>query len=261
MDDIQNAFGEYKGIGYEMFILLLSALSLVNVIFYVLPDVVPATTEVILIIDLLISGVFFFDFFFRFFTAESKTQYFIRNWGWADLISAFPVPIAKIFRLFRIIRVVYLIRKCGTENISEEISKERAAVAMFFVVIFIIIVTEICSVLVVQFESTAAGSNIRSGGDALWWAIVTVATVGYGDLYPVTSGGRIVGVMLMVSGITVFGTLAGFLSGKLLPPENKKEEKTLEEIRTLVKECREKQEEINNRLDEIEALPTRKGRK
>jgi voltage-gated potassium channel len=61
--------------------------------------------------------------------------------------------------------------------------------------------------LVLLFEDNTKGSNIHSYGDALWWAIVTVTTVGYGDRYPVTPGGRIVAVVLMLVGIGLIGVL------------------------------------------------------
>ena len=61
--------------------------------------------------------------------------------------------------------------------------------------------------LVLLFEENAKGSNIHSYPDALWWAIVTVTTVGYGDRYPVTEGGRMVAVILMLLGIGLIGVL------------------------------------------------------
>jgi voltage-gated potassium channel len=61
--------------------------------------------------------------------------------------------------------------------------------------------------LVLLFEEKAKGSNIHSYPDALWWAIVTVTTVGYGDRYPVSGGGRAVAVVLMLVGIGLIGVL------------------------------------------------------
>jgi voltage-gated potassium channel len=61
--------------------------------------------------------------------------------------------------------------------------------------------------LVLLFEEQAKGSNIHDYPDALWWAIVTVTTVGYGDRFPITEGGRIVAVVLMLVGIGLIGVL------------------------------------------------------
>ena len=63
------------------------------------------------------------------------------------------------------------------------------------------------SLLALLFERNAPGSNIHSYKDAIWWAVVTVTTVGYGDRFPVTEGGRAVAVVLMFVGIGLIGTL------------------------------------------------------
>ena len=82
------------------------------------------------------------------------------------------------------------------------------------------IVLMTASVLVLQFESSAADGNIKTGGEALWWAIVTLTTVGYGDFYPVTMAGRITGVFVMVTGIGIIGALASILASVLVAPDN-----------------------------------------
>jgi voltage-gated potassium channel len=55
-------------------------------------------------------------------------------------------------------------------------------------------------------------SNIKSAEDAIWWAYVTITTVGYGDKYPVTTEGRIIAAFLMTTGVGLFGTFAGFVA-------------------------------------------------
>ncbi len=259
MDGEKSTFHEYRGTGYEVFILLLSGLSVVNIIFYILPDFVPAATEIVTIVDLFISAVFIIDFLLRFFTYDSKSYYFFKNWGWADLLSAIPLPVAKIFRLFRIIRILYVMRRSGIEKIKEEISRDRAEVALFFILIFITIIIEFASVLVVQFESVSPDANILTGGDAIWWSFVTVATVGYGDHYPVTTGGKIVGIILMVSGVSVFGTLAGFLSSKLVSPKEEMpvtkkstDSPAIDDLNALLRESREIQEKIALKIEQLE---------
>ncbi|MFZ0667431.1 MAG: ion channel, partial [Acidimicrobiales bacterium] len=79
--------------------------------------------------------------------------------------------------------------------------------SLFRVLIAVIATLFVGAWLVLLFEEDAKGSNIHDYPDALWWAIVTVTTVGYGDRYPVTEGGRIVAVVLMLVGIGLIGTL------------------------------------------------------
>jgi len=79
---------ELKDTSYELFILLLSLLSLFNLLIFVLPRVDPVVEEVVAIVDVFITVIFMLDFLNRFLSAESKTQYFFREWGWADLLAS-----------------------------------------------------------------------------------------------------------------------------------------------------------------------------
>ena len=70
--------------------------------------------------------------------------------------------------------------------------------------------------LVLQFELRSPDANITTGGDALWWGLVTITTVGYGDYYPVTTLGRFTGVFVMFAGIGIIGALASILASVLV---------------------------------------------
>ena len=72
------------------------------------------------------------------------------------------------------------------------------------------------SVLVREFEITSPDANITSGGDAFWYAIVTITTVGYGDRYPVTAAGRITAMFIMFMGVGIIGALASILASLLV---------------------------------------------
>jgi voltage-gated potassium channel len=86
------------------------------------------------------------------------------------------------------------------------------------------------SIAVLHFE-TVDGANIKSAEDALWWATVTITTVGYGDRYPVTTEGRIVGTLLMTAGVGLFGVFSGFVAAWFLSSGQKKEEDELASVR------------------------------
>jgi voltage-gated potassium channel len=88
-----------------------------------------------------------------------------------------------------------------------------------FVLTAVVGLVFVCSALVLLFERHAKGSNIHNYGEALWWGVVTVTTVGYGDQFPVTAQGKGIAVVLMLAGIGLIGVLTAtiasyFISGK-----------------------------------------------
>ena len=78
-------------------------------------------------------------------------------------------------------------------------------------------------------ERSAPGANILSASDALWWGVVTIATVGYGDQYPTTVPGRIVGTMMLFAGVALFSVLTGFIANAFLAPRARRRRRALPE--------------------------------
>ena len=77
-----------------------------------------------------------------------------------------------------------------------------------------------CSLAILWAERESADANIETAQDAVWYLIVTMSTVGYGDLFPVTGTGRLFGSLIIVVGVGVFGTLTGFLTNIFLSPSS-----------------------------------------
>ena len=84
-----------------------------------------------------------------------------------------------------------------------------------------ILVLEFGSIEILYVEQNAPGANITSASDALWYTIVTISTVGYGDQYPVTNEGRVIGSLIIVVGVGIFGTFTGYLANLFLSPSRK----------------------------------------
>src|SRR4029078_3615403 len=87
------------------------------------------------------------------------------------------------------------------------------------------------SFLVLQFESRSPDSDIKKGAGALWWGLVTITTVGYGDRFPVTLAGRLVGLFVMLTGVGIIAALASILASLLVrqPPSDKEGRETTTE--------------------------------
>jgi voltage-gated potassium channel len=208
--------------GYELFIMALSCLSIVNVVL-LLPfsPLDHQQTIVVFIVDSLMTLIFLTDFTYRSLRADSFRGYFFHERGWLDLLGS--MPLLRIFRIFRVLRVARLVRKYGFRTLWRWVARERAQSALFVVVFLVLLVLEVSSLLMLPLEARSPDANITTGGDALWWGIVTVTTVGYGDYYPVTTGGRTVGVFVLLVGVGLFGTFTGFLANAFLAPRTEPE--------------------------------------
>lgn len=218
---------DLKDPGYEIFIILISILSVVNLCiswiatlhFFIpqLPEIDADALQVIAIVNFFLTIIFLGDFLYRLFSTNSKRYYFFHDWGWADLLAS--IPALRIFRLFRIYKAYRLLNKYGARNVFDKLMKNRAD-SMFYIVIFcVMVVIETGAFFVLNFERYAADANILTASDALWWTCVTITTVGYGDHFPVTNAGRLVGIAVMAMGVGLIGTLAGFIANKLLAPD------------------------------------------
>jgi voltage-gated potassium channel len=95
------------------------------------------------------------------------------------------------------------------------------------------------SIAILEFE-VPGGGNIATAQDAMWWAVSTMTTGGYGDRYPITSEGRIVGVFLMAAGVGLFGVLSGAVASWFLAPAAKEADVNLAEIKQLLLELRDR---------------------
>jgi voltage-gated potassium channel len=208
--------------GYEIFIAAVSILSVFNMLLIYIPGVDPDAVNVVLIVNAVLTLLFIFDFGLRLATAPSRSFYFFRDYGWADLLAC--IPQFRIFRMFRIYKAYRLVKKYGVQYIKTFLSTNRAAAALYILVLMVILIIEAGGFLVLQAESHSPTANILTAGDAMWWAYVTITTVGYGDRYPTTTMGRLVGIMVMTTGVAVFATFAGLISSKLLASPVKEEE-------------------------------------
>lgn len=184
--------------------------------------------ELLQIIDDGICTIFLLDFFIRLYKAESKLAFL--KWGWIDFISSIPsLPFVRFGRLFRLIRLFRILRAFRSIKVlSQHVFSNRVQGTMSAVAIITFLVVIFSSISILMVENDP-GSNIKSAEDAIWWSLVTVTTVGYGDKYPITTEGRIIGVLLMFVGVGLFGTFTAyvaswFTAGNTPKPEEEKKE-------------------------------------
>ncbi len=147
-------------------------------------------------------AVFIADYLTRLGLARNRAAFIRGNLLDLALVA---LPMLRPLRLARATRLVRFGLILTRSNRQAQASLQTRAVA--YVSVLAATLTLACSVAILEFEQHARSANIRTYGDALWWAVTTVSTVGYGDRYPVTLGGRITAVLLIGAGVSLFGVI------------------------------------------------------
>ena len=211
---------------YQIFILVLTVLSLAVIVMMILP-IAPETRHLLTFYDNLICFIFLIDFALNLRGAKRKSDYFIRERGWLDLLGSIPTlgftpygGLLRLARLSRLARITRLLRGQNKRELVADVVNNRSQYTAFITILLTMVVLTVASVLVLQFESVSPDSNIKTGWDAFWYSVVTITTVGYGDRYPVTPAGRLTAMFIMFAGVGIIGALASILSSILVggPP-------------------------------------------
>ncbi|HWP63291.1 MAG TPA: ion transporter [Candidatus Binatia bacterium] len=162
-------------------------------------------------LELGLTGVFVAEFASRLIAAPSRSAYLRGHW--VDLVAL--VPTARGARLLRLLRLLRLVRAfAGVYRVLlhvEAVTRHRGLAAMFAAWLAVMVV---CSAALYVAEQ-GVNAAVENPLDALWWGIVTLTTVGYGDVYPVTTEGRIAAAALMLLGVTLFAGITATITSYL----------------------------------------------
>ena len=151
---------------------------------------------------LFVIWVFFaFDYFARLSIADNKRLFVRKNL--LDL-AAVALPFLPLLRAIRALAAVTVLSRRNRGSRSQQVT--TSVVTLAFATWFV------AGLAVTEAERHVDGSNIQGVGDGWWWAITTMATVGYGDTYPVSTQGRIVGTALMIMGVALLGTITASIA-------------------------------------------------
>lgn len=144
---------------------------------------------------------FLVDYVARLTLAEHRVRWFFQHLiGFLVVV----VPLMGPLLLLRLVALVGALQRAIGDAV-----RGRVAVYTAFSAVLLVYAS---SLAVLQVERPAPGANIRNFGDAVWWSISTITTVGYGDLYPVTVVGRIVAALLMIGGISMVGAITAMIA-------------------------------------------------
>jgi len=224
---------------YQAFMLVLCVYAIGEL---VLRSFVPLRDETVKILTYADSAVclfFLIDFIVSLVRAENRWRY-LYTWGWVDLLSSVPaVPILRWGRVLRIARLLRAMRTLKAMRVLVNVILSRRAESTFLAVCLLsMLVLTMGSVTILRVENVP-GSNIKSPVDACWWALATMTTVGYGDHYPVTNSGKLIGGALMIMGVGLVGTFAGFVANWFHGADQERQRKELIELRDDIRALRE----------------------
>jgi voltage-gated potassium channel len=211
-----------KGKVFDYFIQVLIFLSLIAFTVETLPNNSVDTVNILDNFELICVIIFSVEYILRIFVSKNPFKYIFSFYGIIDFLAIFPFYLRGIFdlralrafRIFRIFRALKLIRYNKALNrfhIAAKIVKEE--IILFLIITFIFIF--LASAGIYFFENEAQPKVFASVIHSGWWAVVTLTTVGYGDVYPITTGGKIFTFFILLIGVGIITIPAGLVASAL----------------------------------------------
>ncbi|MGB1281191.1 MAG: potassium channel family protein, partial [Vibrio cyclitrophicus] len=171
--------------------------------------------QVLIGLDFIICSVFLFQLTIDLFRAPNKTLFLKVHW--IDFVASIPmIEPLRFARIFQILRVILVMR--SSKRIFRELFRSRKETTLASIILLLVILLTVGAGTILILEHNAPGANITTGKDALWWAFVTISTVGYGDHYPVTNYGKLIATMVIICGVGVFGMISGLVTSLITSP-------------------------------------------
>jgi voltage-gated potassium channel len=216
---------------FDYFIQLMILISFIVFSIETLPHNSNHTIKILSISEIICLSIFSIEYVLRVYVAEKPLKYIFSFYGIIDLLAIFPfyfkalidmrvLRFFRIFRIFRILKLVRYIRALHRFQIAINIVKEE--IVLFLIATLILIFLSATGIYF--FENEVQPNSFSSIYHSLWWAITTLTTVGYGDVYPVTIGGKIFTFFVLIIGIGVVTVPTGLVATALTKARNLEEE-------------------------------------
>lgn len=210
------------GKAFDIVIQILIVISIVTFSIETLPDLSAEIIRFLSIAETTIVIIFTIEYILRIYIADKASKYIFSFYGIIDFFAIAPFYVAlgidlrslRILRMLRLIRLFKLVRynHAMQRYIKAFIIAKEEIVLFVFVTLMLLF---LASVGIYYFENEAQPEKFASVFHSFWWAIATLATVGYGDIYPITLGGRIFTFIVLMLGLGIVAVPAGLLASAL----------------------------------------------
>lgn len=222
LEKIINDNTTRKGRLFDYTIQLLIFISLIAFAVETLPDNNERLKSVLYLVEVISVIIFTIEYLLRIYISKKPLKYIFSFYGIIDFLAIFPFYLNigidlrslrafRIFRVFRALKIVRYNKALKRFGLAAQIVKEEVILFMIVIIIFIFLVSS----GIYFFENEAQPESFKSIPHSFWWTIVTLTTVGYGDVYPITIGGKIFTFFVLIIGVAVVTVPAGLVATAL----------------------------------------------
>lgn len=207
---------------FDLTIQALIVLSLITFAVETLPGISPLGQQILRIVEIIIVLIFTAEYILRVLVADRRFRFIFSFYGIVDIAAILPFYLSTgiDLRSIRVIRLLRLFRimKLGRYSLALKRVKEAFRLAREELILFLsasAVILYIASVGIYFFENSAQPDKFSSVFHSMWWALATLTTVGYGDIYPITVGGRVFTAFVLVVGLGIVAVPAGIVASAL----------------------------------------------
>ncbi|MBV1922694.1 MAG: ion transporter [Flavobacteriaceae bacterium] len=218
-----------NGRRFDIVIQILIVLSLLAFSIETLPNLSEQTKEYLYYFEVFCVTIFTIEYLLRFIFAKKKLGYVFSFYGIIDLLAILPFYLSfgidlrsvRIFRILRVFRILKLARyNSAIDRFKKAAFSAREEIVLFAIITGILLYLAAFGIYI--FENEAQPEKFASVFHSLWWAVSTLTTVGYGDVYPVTMGGKIFTFFILIIGLGIVTVPAGIVASALSNSVKKK---------------------------------------
>jgi voltage-gated potassium channel len=207
---------------FNGFIEILIIISIISFSIQTLPDLTLKTREFLNILETVIVIIFTIEYILRSIVADNKLKYIFSFYGIIDLLAILPFYVTagidlralRMFRLFRILRAFKLFRYSKAIKMFQKALKliKEELIVFFLSTCFMLFLS---AVGIYYFENPLQPDAFKSVFHSLWWAVITLTTVGYGDMIPITVGGKVFTFIILMIGLAIVAVPTGLITSAI----------------------------------------------